>query len=363
MKWIQKWLLSEWCVGLVILGAGIYSTFLYALRHFEIISDSQREYEIYLSLLQQSHWIPSIGTLLSSALWTTYLPSLIQHVLDLSDPSIVYRVTLALLTSPLLLVVYILLRRYTSITISVLMTVVFYTSFYYQSSISYARGQIALILSCVILLILGKKINWKWYPLLMLSIGGLAVAHYTTSYIYAGMFIGTGGLMLLYYLVRKKMLPQTVIIMVVGVVLFVTSYLWYNVTYHGVNSAISGMITALLQDAANVGIGMVVTPSLALDIYIAHALMALRLILMGIVSWLLWKQKRYWTKEGVMLFGSILAIAISLSIPKIDLWLGALRVGYILLPLQLIGVSYWWGRNRDDRLIIPLLALWAVIYH
>lgn len=61
--------------------------------------------------------------------------------------------------------------------------------------------------------------------------------------------------------------------------------------------------------------------------------------------------------------GRIVGLLLVFAIPSVEKDIGILRIGFVLLPVELLGVAYWWGKHRQDRLLIPLLGIMAVIYH
>jgi len=80
---------------------------------------------------------------------------------------------------------------------------------------------------------------------------------------------------------------------------------------------------------------------------------------------IIWSMIRIWRNPTVITFYalSLVIITVSLFSQTISQGIGSLRVNYILLPIELLGIATWWGSRGNEWKLIPAMAVWAVIYH
>ena len=362
---------SVWFYPLLIFGSSLYASLIYSLRHFEIVSDSAIEYQTYLIYIQQGHWSPIVDNMLSTSLWTTYLPSIIQNVIHLQDPAITYRLTLALLVSPAPLLIYILTKKYTSQWVALSLAIVFFTSFYYQSNVAYARTIVGLEMVIITILLYIWHSRWKW-TLIPFSAVGLVIAHYTTTYLWIAMFIGSGLLLLIISMDNRKKL-SAIGLMAIGCILLAGTLVWYN--GHSESRAFGYAYNAVIEikNETSDKVDRIITGSnipevkhirsYAIDMMIAQGLLGLRVVISAVICWLLYREKKLLTPIGVLMIGRIIGLILSFSIINVEELIGILRVGFIVFPIELLGIAYWYGKERKSSYIIPTLGIMSVIYH
>ena len=362
---------KSWFIPLIIWLLSLYSSLLYSFRHFTITSDSLLEYNTYILFIRQGYWSPAIDNMLSSALWTTYVPSVIQRATNINEEYL-YRLWLAIVVSFLPMVVYLLVSKYTSKAVSVGIAIIVFTSFYYQGYAEYARMLIAITMAVCLLTSILNRSRWK-YLLIVLSASGLIIAHYSTAYIWDGMLIGACLIMLAACVVWRK--DVTYLLPVVYSVLLLNILMWF---YYG-----DGLVSAVGQyaNSARFYIGKELTDivtalgdngmadqakvvwTLPTDILAARVLLLSRIGIASAIWIMLFRDKRAWTIEGISYFGVICVAIIAVSFKTIEVTIGSLRPSFIIMPLEFLGLAYWWGNRGNDWRLYPLLAIGAVVYH
>lgn len=277
---------NDWFLPLAIFAFCLMMALLYSFSVFKITSDSLIEYNTYLFYVKQGHWSPISDSLLSSSLWTTYLPSVIQNYLHISNPETVYRWTLAVLVSPLPSIVFLLCKRYTDRFVALLMSVVFFSTFYYQGFTAYARMQVGITMAALLILAILSKSKLKYFYIILTS-AGLVAAHYTVAYVYTGvLIIGAMGVVLL-YLVKKRKIEYGWSLVIAAVVLTIFNLGWYHVVAAPTSYAsavVRGFVGDVLAHPINVLAG------LRLDFITARAFILARIVVVIVISVLLWRK-------------------------------------------------------------------------
>ncbi len=364
---------SRWFMPAIILVTGLSISLFYSFRTFVIIGDSRLEYNAYLvyvnqvywRLVEEGYWSRVEEGMLSTTLWTTYLPAMVQRLFNFDNPEFAYRLISGILVGLLPLAVYLLMERYTTRMVAVMLTWIFYTSFYFQGFSEYARTQVAIIMAIFLFRAIVSEHRWK-YLFAGLAIIGLAVAHYSTAYVYLTVLIAASIAALVLSVVMRKHVEYRTIVVFSTVILAVAVVVFYQYISQSPSQtyALNG-IRRVVAEVSNV----VDEPHLnifeehKLDIALAELLLLVRALIAIAILIVLLKRGQISTLVPVLYAIGIGVALVAIWSPIVGAKVGSLRPSYMLLPFELLGVAYWWSKRPPNVQLISSLILWSMIYH
>lgn len=243
---------TAWTYPSIIYLMGITITLVYAFTtNYTEVSDTAREFLIYLSITQGSGWQALISestgafTLQSTCLTVTLFPALLQGLLGF-EPLFFFKLYSSLIIPLLPVVVYFIAKRFTSDLYAFLVAVFFMGQVCFLQAPSMARSNMALLFFALSLLVilqpdLGKRVK---FPILFVLATGVVISSYSTTF--ASLFIlGTTGIVVsLWWLIRRILyysrpqfsvtfrLPYRNSILVVCLSLIVGITAWYGFITH-----------------------------------------------------------------------------------------------------------------------------------
>lgn len=376
---------------IVSLSSAIY----YSLQKLIISSDTLFEYNTYLIYVDEKAWRPIVNNMLSSCLWTTYLPACIQNILKLDNPEIVFRIVGAVLVSFAPMVIFLLCRRFTRDIIALLLAGLFLTSFFYQIYTEYTRINLAMAFVGVLLLAITTTGRLR-YVGIALSVIGLLLSHYTVANAYAIALVVSSGIIILLYFYKRQIIVHGLSVVIAGVILTCGVLVWYHAVpsvWQYSSSVVERSITEVVNQGKSIFIesgenqtdnitglesqevtvveqrehifliNFVLLSGNRLDFRFAKLLILLRMVISSIMVVNLWKSKKQWNAVFILYALIIGMNIITLWSGVIDVSVGHTRASYIFMPVELLGISYWWGKEKRSSIYLIPLILWFMIYH
>ena len=225
----------RWFYPSIIYLMSIAIALIYIFRYpnFLSLNDLTREYTIYSALVGggnlSSFWGVAPFGLQSSCLSTTLFPALLQKIMHI-EPLLFYKLYSAFAPSFLPLVVFFIVKKFTSNFHAFLVSVFFMGQIVFLNAPSIARTNIAtLFFALSLLTILTPSLSRKAkFPILFFLVIGMVVSHYSVAYISLFILGATLVIGLLWQLVRKVLLPHKSSILVVCLSLIVGLTVWYG---------------------------------------------------------------------------------------------------------------------------------------
>ena len=164
---------------------GISLLLMYSLRSNHIIgADTNREFAIFLTTLDNLHWRQLGLGILDSCLSISLLPAIYQAFLNI-DPEYLFKIVYSLIVSTLPLVIYLLSKKYVGSFYAFLTSVFFMSQIWFLWTPATARVNIALLFFALALMVLfsdnigefGKR------TLFIVFTACIIVSHYGATYV------------------------------------------------------------------------------------------------------------------------------------------------------------------------------------
>lgn len=384
----------------IAIASGIFVVTLFlAYRYtdavFKITSDSYIEYSTYLVYVQigSQWWRPLTDNMLSTCLWTTYFPALIQKWVLLGNPDIVYKLWLTVIVSATPAVLYIVARKYTTWYIAGIMALVLISSQYYSGFIMYARILVALTFGLLLVLSINSHSKYKWHYIVLTS-GCLLTAHYSTALFYVAIMIFAA---VIYYAVKRK--ANRTIGITAGIISFM-AFVYYgiiasssrvlnyaSISVNRIAKSLFGWNTPMYpasilpvpatntipSNVPSSGTQPYTPPTQTIpfagerfDFIVGKATILCRFLLASYIIYSLVRRGE-WKKPFIYIYGAgVLCATLAIFIPQVSITLGSMRMSFLSLPLELIGIALWHSYNNKQPRTLNLaltLGMAVFIYH
>lgn len=202
----------------------------YALVDFAFVSDAGNEFIVYKQFIETGVWqsIEAHG-LLSSCLWTSYIPAMIQRLFN-TDIAMTYKLFPCFVFPFLPVIVYYLAKKMVSPSYALLASAFLMVQIYFLWMPQLARVGVALVFfGLALLVIFNENLRlWKKTILLGLLATCLVTAHYGTAY--ASLFVlgGVGIVLVVLWLIKKIHYPHLKALLVFTGALIIAVALWYG---------------------------------------------------------------------------------------------------------------------------------------
>ena len=211
---------------------------LMALRSNHIIGmDTHGEYYFFRTTLDNLHWSIFRHSTLNACLAISLLPTIYQSILDIS-PEFLFKILYSLLFSIAPLAIYILSKRYVGELYGFLTSCFFMSLQNFLWTPVHARTNTAILFFALAMMILfSDKIDpLKKRILFIVFMASCMVSHYSTTYIFFFIILGTFiGIELL----LKKYTVKKVISLTITILFFALIFFWYSqVTEAAFNSGV-----------------------------------------------------------------------------------------------------------------------------
>lgn len=342
---------------------------------------------------------------------------MIQRLLELSNPEIVYRGFLAVVCAPAPVMLYVLARRYTTMWVSILGAFILITSEYYSGYAMYARIHIALFWWLALLYCINKKGNYRYW-FVSISTFGLLISHYSSSCIY--LVIICFGLLVAFMVYKYRHESLSLLKpVVIGCMTMITGIIIYYGIISRYTRALHYPYITIRNIADNFNVKLpfweatlppphqikYYTPDInlspsaikppippsrmgenitqnkntgdyinkvfrlnplageRLDFMIAETLVLVRSGLALLIVPLLARSGKW---RDPMLYFYIFGIILSLAgiwLPDIANDLGSLRLSFLSLPVEILAITLWHDGEKKRNWIIILLVGVLLIYH
>jgi uncharacterized membrane protein len=228
---------------------------------------------------------------------------------------------------------------------------------------------IAVTIAVGLLISILSSSKWK-YLFISLLVFGLLISHYTTAYMYLFMIVGLSFVIIVKYVMSREKTNYTIGIVVALILLIIGIRIYYGDSRgsEGIVGSVSrysgNVINNIEQEVrTNSIVNIPIVWTVNTDILLARILLMVRVVIVLCVWFILWKQNKAWSVVGI-LYGGVACVALlSVSLRSIEVALGSLRPSFIVLPIELLGIAYWWDNRGNDWKLYPLLAIGSVVYH
>lgn len=346
----------------LITSAGIYGFGLLIIipRVLDTVisSDMALEYEIYQKGLFYLKWVYVHDSLVNSSLFTTILPAYVQHILNLSDNTIVFKIWPCLFFAGMPVVTYLIAKRYLSWPYAVLAAGYIMTHFYF---IKYpAMGRVAVGWFFTALLLYGLLNN----KVSLIAGSGVALvfAHYGSALMAAGILATVGCWSLWKKENRFVYIASLVLLLFVG-------YDWHFIQSRTLGHYIVGILNGgNYGDASNRGVvtnamlsvlPWVEAPMNVNPVLLYASWASIFIILIGVLVHI-----RDRVLLSVISGGYLVALVLAFLIPSFSYIYGLSRVLYTGLPVLAVGLmsGFQWI-NAKTGIPALLLATPFVILH
>jgi uncharacterized membrane protein len=179
---------------IIIFLIGISLVLMEALRSSHIIGiDSHSEYYLFQATLGDSYWSPiRSGTPLDACLSISLLPTIYQLFLNV-NPEIFFNVFYVFISSLIPLVIFLISKKYVGDFYGFLASIflIFQSSFIFSTGVGRTNAAL-FFLALAIMTLFNEKINLiRKRFLFIIFFASCIVSHYTTTYIFFFMLIGT----------------------------------------------------------------------------------------------------------------------------------------------------------------------------
>ena len=159
---------------------------LLALRSNYIIgADINEEYSIFIQTLQNERWIVNPGSILSSCLSISIMPTVFQSVLNINSQYL-FKILYPSIFSISPLIVYLISRKYLNSLYSFLAVLFFMSQYYFLNAEFSPRTIVALLFFALSIMILvhNRLKNIERYLLFIVFSTSTVLSHYSTTYIF-----------------------------------------------------------------------------------------------------------------------------------------------------------------------------------
>ena len=392
----------------------------YALVDFAFVSDSNSEFIIYNLVIETGRWQSVVGReLLSSCLWTSYIPAMFQRLFN-SDIAMTYKLFPCFIFPILPLTVYYLARKMVSPFYAFLASMFLMVQIYFLWMPQLARVGVSLVFfGLALLVIFNENLRFRKKVILfgVLAVC-LATAHYGTAYvaifvlgITCGVLVVLWGIRRIHHqhitcgvlavlLGRKEMsYPYLKALLVFTGVLVVAVVLWHGLlnpapldsgkrmisltvegtTYEESSGAVESESSGAVESesggvmeppsywslVAREGVIQVAFGKTFLDMNVPQKVeFVSSWLTILLMSWGLALTAKRWgvrSEFGVLMGVCYLTIVISVIVPAIGIYYGIARVYFhMMVPLSVcfaIGSMDVAGRLRMPRWLLLVVAL------
>jgi uncharacterized membrane protein len=244
--------LLAWLIFIV----GLSVLLMTSLRGWDIVGhDIEREFRVYTLTHMHGFWDISMDrNPYNACLSITILPEMFTRLLNISG-LVVFKVILQVIFAVCPAVVYLLLRRYTSKLAALAGSLLFicYPTFINDSAML-TRQSVAYLFFALALLIMTNKVQKKRYKLLFLLCSlGVILSHYSTSYLFVGLFAVAVICKLCMAWWRRRRspeldVPRTVLSPLFAGLLVLITFVWYT----QITATSSGLLVTLRKSITNI---------------------------------------------------------------------------------------------------------------
>lgn len=213
-------------IGLVITATYVFTTKYYT------VCDAGRQYEIYLAFINLGHWedLGEIYGLQMSALWTTYIPAMLQRLTGL-DPLVLFNGYNCAMIPFLPVVCYFIAKRFMSNQYA------FLTSFFVMAQVVFLQGasiprNIIALIFLGLVIVVAFNLNWslKRKALAIISLClAMVISHYTTVYLCIITLVVVLSASQLLKLLRKIMVTHRAVLGLACITLVLGSIVWLGI--------------------------------------------------------------------------------------------------------------------------------------
>ena len=212
---------------IVIFLISISLLLLLALRSNHVIgADTHQEYYFFQTTLDNLHWCAFGHSTLDACLAISLLPTIYQSILNI-DPEFLFKILYSLLFSISPLVVYVLSKKYVGDFYEFLTSCFFMAQFNFLMTEVHARTNTAILFFALAMMVLfNDKIDpLKKRVLFIVFMASCMVSHYSTTYIFFFVMIGTFvGVEIL----SKKYIVKKVVSLTIMILFFALIFFWYS---------------------------------------------------------------------------------------------------------------------------------------
>lgn len=245
--------LLAWLIFII----GLTVLLMTSLRGWDIVGhDIEREFRVYT--LTQLHGLWDI-TLdrdpYNACLSITVLPQMFAQILGISGLA-VFKVVLQVIFAVCPVVVFVLLRQYTTKLGALLGSLLFicYPTFINDSAMLTRQGVAYLFFALALLIISNKAPKHRYKVLFFLCALGAILSHYSTAYLFVALFVVAAvvKLCVTWLQSRKKRqpgprTPKTVLSPLFATLLFLMTFVWYA----QITATSSGLVVTMQKSLAN----------------------------------------------------------------------------------------------------------------
>lgn len=244
--------LLAWFIFIV----GLSILLMTSLRGWDIVGhDIEREFRVYTLTHMHGFWdIGMDRNPYNACLSITILPEMFARLLNISG-MIVFKVILQVIFAVCPAVIYLLLRRYVSKLAALAGSLLFicYPTFINDSAMLTRQG-VAYLFFALALLMMTNKVQKKRYKLLFLLCSlGVILSHYSTSYLFVGLFaVAVICKLCLSWWHRRRSpgqdMPRTVLSPLFAALLLLITFIWYT----QITATSSGLLMTLSKSITNI---------------------------------------------------------------------------------------------------------------
>lgn len=222
--------IKDYGVPLLIYLIGLGVVLRYALVDYALVSDPYREFLVYKLVVETGKWqaIPN-DPLLSSCLWTSYIPGMFQRFFN-TDIVMTYKLFPCFIFPTLPTIVYYLARKMVSPFYAFLASVFLIVQIYFLWAPEFSRIIVALsFFSLALLVVFNENLRFgkKAIPLVIIAVC-LVTSHYGATYVTMFLLIITCIALVVLRQIRKTNYPYLKTLFVFVGVLAVATLVWHG---------------------------------------------------------------------------------------------------------------------------------------
>lgn len=242
--------LSDGLLAWFIFILGLSILLMTSLRGWDIVGhDIEREFRVYTLTHLGNFWdISAYRDPYNACLSITILPEVLGNILNVSG-ILVFKVLLQVMFAACPVVIFVLLRRYVSRLGALVGSLLFicYPTFITDSAMLTRQGIAYLFFALALLIISNQTQTMRCKILFMLTAAGAILSHYSTAYMFVGLFAVAVAckLVVSYWLRRRQPASEhqrkTVISPLFAALLFMMTFVWYS----QITATSSGVLTTL----------------------------------------------------------------------------------------------------------------------
>jgi len=244
----------------LMFAVGLAVLLMTSLRGWDIMGhDIEREFRVYTLTHLHGRWdIAFDRDPYNACLSITILPEVFAKILNISGLA-VFKVILQIVFAVCPVVVYILVRRYTSKLGALVGSMLFicYPTFINDSAMLTRQG-VAYLFFALALLVISNQAQKKRYKLLfVLCAIGAALSHYSTAYMFVALFVGAVlvKMCITWWLGRHRVFKfrplrkeSTVLSPIFAGLVFLMTFIWYS----QITGTSNGLVTTVHQSFSSI---------------------------------------------------------------------------------------------------------------